>query len=77
MEFGIVDYLFGGFIVVMVFLFGWLIVTLVQDAYKPTFELKKDEWVCTSTVKETHYVMVGKVLVPMTSDVCVIYQRNH
>jgi hypothetical protein len=37
--------------------------------------LKKSEWYCSDSHSETTYVMSGKVLVPITSDVCDEYSR--
>lgn len=51
-----------------------------QDSQSPTFELRKDGWVCTASHVETSTIMiqVGKVLVPSTtsSTVCDRWDRR-
>jgi hypothetical protein len=45
------------------------------DYKRPTFTLKKDDWVCTQmkTVHYTQMIMAGKVMVPMvqTREECI------
>lgn len=59
-------------IVVALFLF-W------QDSQKPTFELIKEEWVCSNSETRSRLIPmpVGKVTVlqPTTTNVCVEYKR--
>lgn len=51
-----------------------------QGSKSPTFELRKDEWTCMATHRETYttHVMVGKVLVPQvhTRTVCDQWSRR-
>jgi len=46
----------------------------------PTFELRKADWTCAESHRETFttYMMVGKVLVPQihTEDVCTNWVRR-
>lgn len=50
------------------------------DSKSPTFELKKDEWVCTEWRTETYIVMqlIGKVMIPTvhTRKVCVRWEKG-
>lgn len=38
--------------------------------------LKRSEWACSASHRETTYVQSGKVLAPLSSDVCDAYQRK-
>lgn len=48
---------------------------ILADALEPSFTLQKREWVCMQSHPEMHLVMVGKVLVPQTEEVCDEYRR--
>lgn len=51
-----------------------------KDSKRPTFDLKKDDWVCTKFHREasTYYITVGKVLLPQTTttEVCDQWTRK-
>lgn len=52
-------------------------VALVQQATGPELAtLLKAEWECESEHSETAYVMSGKVMIPVTSQVCDVYKRR-
>lgn len=61
-----------------------LVVGLIWAAYDclytETFSLRKTDWVCASyrRVESTHYIMIGKVMVPQTTtdNVCVNWMRK-
>lgn len=46
------------------------------ESSRPTFELKKDDWVCTATHKQQYVMLVGKVMVPQWRNVCDIWERK-
>jgi hypothetical protein len=63
--------------VVIPIIIGLLLVVLLilspfiwWDASQPSFSLNKAEWYCTDSREETHLVMVGKVWIPETEQVC-------
>lgn len=47
-----------------------------NDHQRPVIEIKKDGWECVKSEKRTHLLPVGKVLMPMTTMVCVEYRRR-
>lgn len=51
-----------------------------QDAKKPTFELKKDEWSCSleHEYSTTNIVLVGKIMVPqmVTHHDCIRWEHK-
>jgi hypothetical protein len=47
-----------------------------EENKKPTIEIKKDEWQCTSYKRKTHFVPVGKILTPITRQVCIEYKNT-
>lgn len=55
-----------------------LVVTpfFLYEASQPHFALRKDQWGCTASHRETHYVMVGKVMTPQTTTVCDQWTRR-
>lgn len=52
------------------------VVFSIIDIRSPTFSLKKDEWECVDSRKETHLHMIGKVIVPITANVCTKWERR-
>ncbi|HNA81155.1 MAG TPA: hypothetical protein PLQ64_01705 [Thiobacillaceae bacterium] len=46
-----------------------------DDSKNPNMTLKKDDWQCTKHETRTHLQPIGKVLMPMTTEVCVEYRR--
>lgn len=56
-------------IVFIVLIVPVLIYGAIKSNESPTFELRKDRWRCTAShpVTTTTYVMVGKVLMPISS----------
>lgn len=56
---------------------GW---AFVDAATAPTFELRKSQWKCAASQRETSttYILVGKVMVPQyhTHDVCTNWVRR-
>lgn len=49
---------------------------VLQEENSPDLAtLKKKDFICTSSHKETTWVMAGKVLVPLTNEVCDQYGR--
>lgn len=55
-----------------------IVYAMWHSANSPTFELRKDQWACTSAHIETStmYVKVGEVLVPQTSNSSVCDQYS-
>lgn len=52
----------------------WMI---MENEKSPIVEsLRKSEWQCTAHSTITTYVMVGKVMTPMTTEVCDRYDRR-
>lgn len=47
-----------------------------QDQTSDQFALSKERWACTATTEATHFVMIGKTLMPQTHTVCVQYTAN-
>lgn len=41
----------------------------------PSYVLRKDEFNCVDARPVKHYVMVGKVMTPVTDDMCFKYSR--
>lgn len=70
----ILDRFMSGFLVFVMAVLVILVLVLIpvvfirecKDSKKPTFELKKSEWVCANEIERTTTVMmmVGKVMVP-------------
>lgn len=52
-----------------------------KDSQSPTFELRKDDWVCSAHENRavTTYIMAGKVMVPSTSyqKYCTQWSESH
>lgn len=67
-------------VVVILGLISLLIAAFVIEARSPTFELRKDQWVCDkSEAREYTYThMVGKVPITSTGvrDECVLWSRK-
>lgn len=59
---------------------GLLVHAIYLDAQRPTFELKRDDWVCTKSEQRTRLqaTPAGKslMLLPMQETVCVEYVRT-
>jgi hypothetical protein len=41
-----------------------------------TIELREDGWVCTQKATRTRTNIVGKVIIPITEEVCIAYERK-
>ena len=54
----------------------WTCWAIWSGSRRPTFELKRDDWTCSKTEPISQLQLVGKVLVPMTINVCVEYERK-
>ena len=71
----LVGLILGGFGLVLL-----LVYLLYADSQSPEIVLRKSEWQCVGTRREstTIYVQVGKVMVPQTTyhDVCVEYKKR-
>jgi len=65
----------GTFAVILLGLIGALGVAIVMAAMAPTFSLVKADWNCTKSHSEEHLIMVGKLLMPHTDQVCDEYVR--
>lgn len=66
--------------VVVVVLIAWIFWSVWSDSQRPTFELKRDDWICTKSENHTRLqpTLAGKVttLVPVTTTVCIEYTRR-
>lgn len=68
----------------LLLLFVFLPVAIYEEAVAETFELKKQDWICTTSHKETHtsYVYTGNgksgMMLPVnsTSDTCDTWSRK-
>jgi len=72
---------FGYFLLGFVVLVGFLIAfSFYKESKRPSFSLKKDDWICTKYKKEssTSYIMIGNILTPITTenDVCVQWSKK-
>ncbi len=71
---------FVGFVLGVIGVVVGLVYLMYADSQSPEIVLRKSEWQCTGTRKEsvTIYVQVGKVMVPQTTyhDVCVEYNKR-
>ena len=72
---------FAGILVAaLVGLMGFIGWDAWKDRNSPTFELRRDDWVCTASEQRTHQqpMLVGKttILMPMTRTVCTAYERR-
>lgn len=47
-----------------------------DESKRPDLTIKKDDWACTKHESRTHLQPIGKVLMPMTHDVCTEYSRT-
>lgn len=65
-------WMFSAFAVII----GGAIYLAIMEARQPHYFLNKSRWDCTATVEERSLVLVGKVLVPRTTTVCVQYSRH-
>lgn len=73
----VVDYVVPTFLGGLVLAFLCLVGFVIWDSvHAEKFSLRKDSWQCTKSHKETSYNLVGKVLVPITRNVCDNYERN-
>lgn len=70
------EYIIGGVIGLLIIALISVLIMALIEAYRPTFELKKDAWHCEQSHKETHLVMIGKVLMPRTDNVCTQWNAN-
>jgi hypothetical protein len=67
------DWLMPAFLLIAVLgsiaLIGYGGVLIWQDAAAETFELRRDQWSCTSShaVTSTTYILIGKILAPTTN----------
>jgi prepilin-type N-terminal cleavage/methylation domain-containing protein len=46
-----------------------------SESKRPDLILKKDDWACTKHESRTRLQPMGKVLMPVTHDVCAEYRR--
>lgn len=80
MKWELEDYLIWGFFALVLGVIAFGAVALYQDSKRPTFELKKGDWICSAQRTEYHTVMIpsGKVLVPIvqTTEVCDQWSRR-
>lgn len=46
-----------------------------DESQRPDMGLKKDDWQCTKSENRTHLQPMGKLLMPMTTKICLEYTR--
>lgn len=65
---------------ILLFLIFLILFGVGMVAYKEIISekitLNKTEWSCTQTKPQSTLLLVGKVLVPTTTQVCSVYTRN-
>lgn len=64
--------LFTIFVIIPLVIYGEIL-----QQKSPTFELYKNEWVCTETASKKTNVMVGKIMTTKYVDVCVNYKYEY
>jgi len=46
-----------------------------SESKRPNMTLKKDDWQCSKSETRTHLQLMGKILMPVTEQVCMEYRR--
>lgn len=60
----------------MIFIFWVVGLSIYQTAFSEKINLLKDEWNCSGTKTVMTNTLVGKILVPMPTKVCIQYNRK-
>ena len=72
MGFNLIEGLIVAAIVLILVAAGW---GAYSESKRPNMTLKKDDWQCAKSETRTYLQPTGKVLMPMTEQVCIEYRR--
>jgi hypothetical protein len=68
----VIDWTITMLVAALIALLGFFI---WDDARAERFSLRKDQWACTQSHNEVHFVMAAKTLIPTNQTVCTQWSR--
>lgn len=51
-------------------------IIVYKDITSEHISIRKDEWNCVISHKESYIIPSGKIMIPTTKDICDRYERN-
>lgn len=70
------EWVLGSLVIATFGLFVLLGVAIYQGATSEKITLTKSEWACAETLQEEHLVLIGKILMPVKDDVCILWKKH-